>query len=129
MKILKLILTTIQNLRLFIIAIKDFYGNGRCYNLCFVMNYPNERYILQSELNKDIRQLLKSYIRIEHIFSYTYRYYYYYYYCYYYYYYCDYYLLYLKKKNFYLDVVSYGLYICNYSRILIIVLYLKPTDM
>ena len=93
------------------------------------MNYPNERYILQSELNKDIRQLLKSYIRIEHIFSYTYRYYYYYYYCYYYYYYCDYYLLYLKKKNFYLDVVSYGLYICNYSRILIIVLYLKPTDM
>jgi uncharacterized membrane protein YdcZ (DUF606 family) len=36
------------------------------------MNYPNEGCILQSKLNKDIREVLKSYIRIEHIFSYTY---------------------------------------------------------
>ena len=36
------------------------------------MNYPNERYILQSKLNKDIREVLKSYICIEHIFSYMY---------------------------------------------------------
>jgi ABC-type sulfate transport system permease component len=84
------------------------------------MNYPSESYlrVLQSKLNKNIREVLKSYILIEHFQLYVL------------------FLLLLLlllllsslfKKN-YLYVVSYRLYVSSYSHTLIISLYCKPID-